>query len=105
MNNEIEHKLQLLKDEFYELDEIKEFLHLKNQIENNKYLNELKKELFNLQKDISLSMDDEIKHSNLVKTYSLKLEEYNSHPLIKMYNNLYKNVESLILNIKDILEK
>lgn len=105
INDEFKNKLQLLKDEFYDLDEVKEFIHIKTQIENDKYLNNLKKELFDLQKNISLNMDDENRHSNLKKEYMDKLEDYNSHPLIKMYNDLYENIKSLIFNIKDILEK
>lgn len=105
MSSELDKKVSVLKEEFYNTDEVKEYLQIKKQIEENTYLNSLKKELFKLQKDISLSMADESKHSSLVNEYKNKLQEYNSHPLIMMYNNSYEVVESLILNIKDILEK
>ena len=89
--DEIILKTQELKNSLYELEEVKEYLRLKNlYLENT----EIK------------SLELQIKQTPInSKEHKLLLQEYNSHPLVINYLKAKEEVESILKMIKEILEK
>lgn len=81
-----------LKKELLKEPLIKRYFVLKNALENNEELSILRKEITLLK-----SKGDEI-------NYNIKLKEYNNNPLIMNFYSLKEEVESLLFDIKNIIE-
>lgn len=105
MNNKLEDKLLELKDELYNLKEIQEFLKLKQLIENDKYINKLKKEIKEYQINLAkLQKENSPLISETKEEYLKLLNTYRSNTVVTMYETSFEEVSSLIFNIKDIIE-
>ena len=105
MNNLLEDKLLELKDELYNSDEVQNFLKLKHQIENDKYINKLKSDIKDYQMElVRLNKENSTLVNKTKEEYLKLLNEYRSNPIVVMYETSFEEVSSLILNIKDIIE-
>lgn len=105
MNNLLEEKLLDLKDELYNSDEVQNFLKLKHQIENDKYINKLKSDIKDYQMElVRLNKENSTLVNKTKEEYLKLLNEYRSNPIVVMYETSFEEVSSLILNIKDIIE-
>ena len=90
MNNPVD-SAKALKKEIEELPEVKEYLSLKDLLENDKELQELRTNSARLESEGKLE-----EKKNL-------LEIYNSHPLIVNFNILKDEVKNILSEINDIL--
>ena len=105
MNNLLEDKLLDLKDELYNSDEVQNFLKLKHQIENDKYINKLKSDIKDYQMElVRLNKENSTLVNKTKEEYLKLLNEYRSNPIVVMYETSFEEVSSLIFNIKDIIE-
>ena len=90
MNNPVD-SAKALKKEIEELPEVKEYLSLKDLLENDKELQELRTNIARLESEGKFE-----EKKNL-------LEVYNSHPLIVNFNILKDEVKNILSEINDIL--
>ena len=90
MNNPVD-SAKALKKEIEELPEVKEYLSLKDLLENDKELQELRTNIARLESEGKFE-----EKKNL-------LEVYSSHPLIVNFNTLKDEVKNILSEINDIL--
>ena len=90
MNNTDE-AIKELATELYALPEVKEFLRLKECLEKDKELKEMRQEIARLTNEGKKQERDNL------------LSVYNSHPLVVNYQATREEVISLLSQIKDIL--
>ena len=84
-------KAEELKDALYEKKEFKEYLRLKELVDNNEEIASLKIQM--------------AKAKNNPELLEKLKKEYNSHPLVTNYAHALEEVKSILLVIKDIIEK
>ena len=89
--NKTDEALNHLAEELYSLPEIKEFLRLKEALEKDEELKEMRQEIARLTNE-----GKKEEHDNL-------LNVYNSHPLVANYLAMREEAISLLSQIKDIL--
>ena len=89
--NKTDEALEKLAKELYALPEVKEYLELKESIENDKELKEMRLEIARLTNE-----GKKEEHDNLLKVY-------NSHPLVVNYQVAREELYNLLNQIKDIL--
>ena len=89
--DEIVKKTEELKEALYEKKEFKEYFRLKELIDNNEEIASLKIQM--------AKAKDNPEQLELLK------KEYNSHPLVVNYAHALEEVKSILLVIKDIIEK
>ena len=95
----LDNALFSLKEELYSLPLIKEFLKIKQEINDNERLSNLDKNIKRLQQKSYKNND------KLAKEEYLKLkEEFDNDPLVVNYQILYEEVHDLLKEIKQILE-
>ena len=104
MNN-FEESLNSLKEELFNLEEVKAYFKLKNEIENNEELISLTKEISHLQRMMTLNIDDYEKHLDYKTQYEICLKKYNNHPIIVNFENVKEEVYQILTSIKTIIEK
>ena len=90
--DEVIKKTNELHEAIQDTPEVKEYLKLKELIESNEELKELRLNIARLANENKLTERD-----NLIKIY-------NSHPLVVNYETAKENVRSLLLTIKQIIE-
>ena len=95
----LDNALFSLKEELYSLPLIKEFLKIKQEINDNERLSNLDKDIKRLQ-HLSCKNNDKVAKEKYLK---LK-EEFDNDPLIVNYQILYEEVNNLLKEIKQILE-
>lgn len=95
----LDNALFSLKEELYSLPLIKEFLKIKQEINDNERLSHLDKNIKRLQHQICKNNDKAAKEKYL----KLK-EEFDNDPLVVNYQILYEEVNNLLKEIKQILE-
>lgn len=95
----LDNALFSLKEELYSLPLIKEFLKIKQEINDNERLSNLDKNIKRLQ-HLSCKNNDKAAKEKYLK---LK-EEFDNDPLIVNYQILYEEVNNLLKEIKQILE-
>ena len=89
--NKTDEALEKLASELNSLPEVQEFLSLKESLEKDKELKEMRLEIARLSNE-----GKKEEHDNLLKVY-------NSHPLVVNYQTAREEVYSLLRQIKDIL--
>ena len=89
--NKTDEALEKLAKELYSLSEVKEYLELKESVENDKELKEMRLEIARLTNE-----GKKEEHDNL-------LSVYNSHPLVVNYQVVREEIYNLLNQIKDIL--
>ena len=89
--NKTDEALEKLAKELYALPEVQEYLELKESIENDKELKEMRLEIARLTNE-----GKKEEHDNLLKVY-------NSHPLVVNYQVAREELYNLLNQIKDIL--
>ena len=95
----LDNALFSLKEELYSLPLIKEFLKIKQEINDNERLSNLDKNIKRLQQKRCKNNDKAAKEKYL----KLK-EEFDNDPLVVNYQILYEEVNNLLKEIKQILE-
>jgi len=78
-------------------EEVKEYLSLKNDIENDEELNALKRRLDEIRKKVCKNKDMDSSE------YFELLDKYNGHLKIKRFNVLKKEINEYLTEISDIL--
>ena len=89
--NKTDEALEKLAKELYALPEVQEYLELKESMENDKELKEMRLEIARLTNE-----GKKEEHDNLLKVY-------NSHPLVVNYQVAREELYNLLNQIKDIL--
>ena len=89
--NKTDEALEKLASELNSLPEVQEFLSLKESLEKDKELKEMRLEIARLSNE-----GKKEEHDNLLKVY-------NSHPVVVNYQAAREEVYSLLRQIKDIL--
>ena len=89
--NKTDEALEKLAKELYALPEVQEYLELKENIESDKELKEMRLEIARLTNEGKRE-----EHDNLLKVY-------NSHPLVVNYQVTREELYNLLNQIKDIL--
>ena len=95
----LDNALFSLKEELYSLPLIKEFLKIKQEINDNERLSNLDKNIKRLQHQSCKNNDKTAK-----ETYLKLKEEFDNDPLVVNYQILYEEVNNLLKEIKQILE-
>ncbi len=104
MNKELENVLKEVKTALLNEEVVKEYFFLKEQIEQDEELLNLKKEINILQKKLCQKVKDKAKDEDLKKTYASLKEKYDNHPLIMNFSKVSQEVNDILKTIKDILE-
>ena len=103
MNN-FESQLEKLKSKLFDQEIVKTYFLLKEQIEHNEELNNLRDKIRTHAQEMTKNMDnDEIYFKNK-ELYEKYLNEYNSHPLVVDYNVVIEEVNNLLKQLKNIIE-
>ena len=87
-----------INEEIKESNLYKEYLLLKEKVENDKYLSNLKETMENLKQNICKSKDEELTAS----FYEVE-REYKNNPLVKDYLLVKEELNVLLKDIADIL--
>ncbi|HOJ44505.1 MAG TPA: YlbF family regulator [Bacilli bacterium] len=100
--NEVESKLQEVKQALYQIPEVIEFLAVRQAILQNQELSELDQKIRAAQRGMGQHLNDE--H---YKTHRAVYDEataiYEAHPLVVNYRNLKEAVNLILTQMKDIL--
>lgn len=91
MNN-VETNIALLKEKLFNEPIIKQYFSLKESIENDISLNELKREI------IRYTKENKINEANVLKA------QYDNHPIVANFNIVKEEVVNLLKEIKEVLE-
>ena len=95
MDNELKEYLDSFIEKFLSQKEVKQYLSLKNEIENSIEIKELSNEVSKAQKSLALSLGT-ASYSNKKREYELIKSKYDSHPLIMNYNVIKEEISSLV---------
>lgn len=103
MTSEFEKQLEIVRDNLFNDPIVAEYFLLKKQIENDSYLTDLHNNIVIYAKIMTTNInDDQIYFENKEK-YERELEKYNSHPLIVDFKEISKEVNMLLLQLKNII--
>ncbi len=103
--NEFEQALQDLVEEIHRLPLAKTYWQLHKEIEENDALQKMKQEMQKWQRQMTLHLSDPKGHQNAKENYEHLQNEYQMHPLIQNYQQVKEEVQDLLFQIKEILEK
>lgn len=93
-----------IKKELYDDPIIKEYLSLKEAIDNNEELKQLSKEMKAHQKAMCENMDNDEIYFKEKETYESYLNKINFHPLMQNYNAIKDEVFALLSEVKDAIK-
>ncbi len=101
--DEIEIRLQEVRSILFNDPLVKEYLSLKKQISENKYLSDLEKDIVVHEKAMTQNMNnDEIYFSEKEQYESLK-EKYDNDPLIINYKTVVEELIDILNEVKQVL--
>lgn len=103
--NEFEQALQDLVEEIHGLPLVKTYWQLHKEIEENDALKKMKQEMQKWQRQMTLHLSDLKEHQFAKENYERLQNEYQMHPLIQNYQQVKEEVQDLLFQIKEILEK
>ena len=93
-----------IKKELYDEPIIKEYLSLKEAIDNNEELKRLNKEMKAHQKAMCENMDNDEIYFKEKEAYESYLNKINSHPLMQNFNAIKDEVFALLSEVKDAIK-
>jgi cell fate (sporulation/competence/biofilm development) regulator YmcA (YheA/YmcA/DUF963 family) len=102
---QIKAKIAELSESFFALPLVKEYFAQVDLINADTPLLNLSDEVKKLQRLMTLHIKNKDLHQKYKEEYEKKLNEYNSHPYVVNYNYLKNEVENLLLQMKQIIEK
>lgn len=103
MTNETKSYLDNFIKEFLDEKEVKQYLLLKEQIENSSEIKSLQDKVKYSQKDMALSLGT-TKYEENKKRYLTAKEELENHPLIVNFNSVKEEVNYLLEELKNKLK-
>lgn len=103
--NDFEQALQDLVEEIRKLPLIKTYWQLHKEIEENVALQNMKQDMQKWQRQMTLHLSNPKMHQQAKENYEHLLQEYQNHPLIQNYQQVKEEVQDLLFQIKEILEK
>ena len=103
MNN-FETQLEKVKNILFDQECVKAYFNLKKQIEQNAELSELREKIRVHAQEMTKNMDNDDIYFKNKEIYEHLLHEYNGHPLIVDYNAVVEEVNSLLRQLKNIIE-
>ncbi len=98
--NEVEKKLEIVKDELYSNPLVLEYFRLKKSIEEDKELMELDKKIRTLQKELCYKNNKENIDNN--ESYMALKARFDNHPLVINYNKVKEEVFDLLNEIEEV---
>ena len=98
--NEVEKKLDIVKDELYSNPLVLEYFRLKKAIEEDKDLMDLDKKIRTLQKELCYKNKKENIDNN--EAYLALKNRFDNHPLVINYNKVKEEVLNLLNEIKEV---
>lgn len=104
MNN-FDEALDEVKEALYNEKEVQTYFALKEAIQNNEALQELEKEINFTKRQLTLSINDEVKHQEMKEKYIALKSAYENHPLVQNFAIIKEQVYDLLIQMKNILEK
>lgn len=96
--------LQNLKDKLFDEEIVKTYFSLKEQIKNNKELQELEASIKNNAKIMTKNMDNDEIYFAAKEKYELQKEVYDNHPLVINFKSVSKEVNEILQKLKSIIE-
>lgn len=103
MNDYLE-AIENLKSTLFNQEIVKTYFSLRKQIEESEEIKKLNDRLVELQKKMTLNINDDSVYFNCKKEYERTLFEYESHPLINNYHLIKDELFGLLQEIKSIIE-
>ncbi len=103
MNN-VERDLLLVKESLFSLPLVKEYLNIKEQVENNEELASFDKLLTKYKKEMTNNFADDEAYKISKSNYEEIISKYENHPLVVNYKALKEEVTDLLNEVKLILE-
>lgn len=103
MNN-VERDLLLVKESLFSLPLVKEYLKIKEQVENNEELASFDKLLTKYKKEMTNNFANDEAYKISKSNYEEILSKYENHPLVVNYKALKEEVADLLNEVKSILE-
>jgi cell fate (sporulation/competence/biofilm development) regulator YmcA (YheA/YmcA/DUF963 family) len=100
--NEVESKLQEIKQALYQIPEVIEFLVVRQAILQNQELSALDQKIRAAQRGMGQHLNDEHYKTHRM-VYDETIAIYEAHPLIVNYRNLKEAVNLILTQKKDIL--
>lgn len=98
--NEVEKKLEIVKDELYSNPLVLEYFRLKKAIEDDEELMELDKKIRTLQKELCYKNKKENIDNN--ESYVALKARFDNNPLVINYNKVKEEVLNLLNEIKEV---
>ena len=92
MNDRVIDKAKEARKSLEELEEVKEYLHLKELLENDESLKQMRKDIARLKKENKVEERDNL------------LAVYNSHPLVNNFYLAKEEVKSILKTIESLLQ-
>lgn len=102
--NDFEEELQKLSRMLFENEIVKTYFKVKNEIAHNEELLLLQKQITSCAQKMTLHLDDDKIYFASKEKYETLLAKYNAHPLVSNLQTLSKEVESMLLELKNIIE-
>lgn len=103
MTNEFEKQLEIVHENLFNDPIVAEYFSLKKQIENDSYLTDLHNNIVIYAKAMITNINDDQVYFENKEKYERELEKYYSHPLIVDFKEISKEVNMLLLQLKNII--
>lgn len=103
MNKELKTKIDDFIQGFLELDSVKLYFKLKDEIKNSNEINKLQNDIIKAKKQLALSFGTSNYDENKIR-YEKLTNEYYSHPLIMNFEVVKEEINSLLLMIEKYLK-
>lgn len=103
MTNEFEKQLKIVHENLFNDPIVAEYFSLKKQIENDSYLTDLHNNIVTYAKTMTTNINDDQVYFENKEKYERELEKYNSHPLVVDFKEISKEVNMLLLQLKNII--
>ena len=101
--DKIETLLKEVSEQLFNYPCVKEYFRLKNIIENDKELSKLEKEVRVHQKKMCEHQNDDDIYFKEKELYETKLAELETNPIIQNFEEVKKEVNALLNEVRDIL--
>lgn len=90
--------------EFYQNEVVKTYFNLKEEIKNNKELNKLQNDITKYAQLMTKNVDNDPAYFVYKEKYEFAKNKYDQHPLVHNLKEVAHEVESILWQLKEILE-
>lgn len=103
MNKDLQTKLDEFIKAFLDQDIVKQYFALEKKISNDESLLKLQEDLKIAQKNLALSINDNLKHKENLKIYLSLKNELENNPMVVNYNLLKEEIYNRLKNLQEKL--